>query len=78
MHIASESLVLTGFRSIFEGWYTWADLIWCAIFFVSGSMMAADNRFAESANKHGWICLTLWMVGFSAAGLLVLVLGYDL
>ena len=40
-------------------------------------MMAADNRFAESVRKHGWVCLALWIVGFSATGLFVLVLGYD-
>ena len=39
--------------------------------------MAADNCFAESVRKHGWVCLALWIVGFSATGLLVLVLGYD-
>ena len=71
------SLALIGFRRIFEGWHTWADFIWYAIFFAIGYIMAADNRFAESVRKHGLICLTLWIVGFSVTGLLVLVLGYD-
>ena len=71
------SLALIGLRRIFEGWHTWADFIWYAIFFVIGYMMAADNRFAESVRKHGWIYLALWIVGFSATGLLVLVFGYN-
>jgi peptidoglycan/LPS O-acetylase OafA/YrhL len=71
------SLALIGFRRIFEGWHTWADFIWYAIFFVIGYMMAADKRFTVSVRRHGWICLALWIVGFAGAGLIVSILGYN-
>jgi glucan biosynthesis protein C len=71
------SLASIVFRAVFEGRFTWADLLWYAIFFVIGYMMAADKRFTVSVRRHGWICLVLWIVGFGGAGLLVLALGYD-
>jgi glucan biosynthesis protein C len=71
------SLAIIVFRMVFKGQYTWADLLWYAIFFVIGYMMAADKRFTVSVRRHGWICLALWIVGFGGVGLLVLVLGYD-
>jgi len=71
------SLVLIGLQGLFETQFSWANFLWYAIFFVIGYMMAADKRFAVSVRGHGWICLMLWIVGFSILGLLVLVLGYD-
>ena len=71
------SLVLIGLQGFFETQYSWANLLWYAIFFVIGYMMGADKRFTVSVRRHGWICLVLWIVGFAAVGLLVLVLGYD-
>jgi peptidoglycan/LPS O-acetylase OafA/YrhL len=71
------SLVLIGLQGFFETQYNWANLLWYAIFFVIGYMMGADKRFTVSVRRHGWICLVLWIVGFAAVGLLVLVLGYD-
>jgi hypothetical protein len=71
------SLALIGFRAFFEGWHTWADLLWYAIFFVIGYMMAADKRLTVSVRGHGWICLSVWIVGLAGQGLLVLVLGYN-
>ena len=71
------SLTLIGFRGFFEGSHSWADLLWYAIFFVIGYIMAVDKHFTVSIRTHGWICLTLWIVGFSGLALFVLVLGYD-
>ncbi|CAB1058065.1 hypothetical protein D1BOALGB6SA_2821 [Olavius sp. associated proteobacterium Delta 1] len=71
------SLVLLGLQGFFETQYSWGNLLWYAIFFVIGYMLAADKRFTVSVRRHGWICLVLWIVGFSSLGLLVLVLGYD-
>jgi peptidoglycan/LPS O-acetylase OafA/YrhL len=71
------SLALIGFRGFFKGWHSWADLLWYAIFFVIGYMMAADKRFTVSVRRHGWICLALWIAGLAGQGLLVLVLGYN-
>jgi glucan biosynthesis protein C len=71
------SLAIIVFRVLFKGRFSWADLLWYAIFFVIGYMMAADKRFTVSVRRHGWICLVLWIVGFGGVGLLVLVLGYD-
>ena len=70
------SLALIGFRGFFEGWHTWADFLWYAIFFVIGYMMAADKRFTVSVRRHGWICLVLWIVGLGGLGFM-LGLGYD-
>ena len=71
------SLAIIVFRPLFKGRFSWADLLWYAIFFVIGYMMAADKRFTVSVRRHGWICLVLWIVGFAGAGLMVSVLGYD-
>ena len=71
------SLALIGFQGFFEIQYSWANFLWYAIFFVIGYMMAADKRFIVSVKRHGWICLVLWIVGFSGVGFLVMVLGYD-
>ena len=71
------SLASIGLRGLFKTQYSWADLLWYAIFFVIGYMMAADKRFTVSVRRHGWICLVLWIVGFAGAGLLVLVFGYN-
>jgi hypothetical protein len=70
------SLTLIGLQGFFETQYSWANLLWYAIFFVIGYMMAADKRFAVSVRRHGWICLVLWIVGFGGA-LFMLVLGYN-
>jgi len=71
------SLASIGLRGLFETQYSWADLLWYAIFFVIGYMMAADKRFTVSVRRHGWICLALWIVGFGGAGLLIFLLGYN-
>jgi peptidoglycan/LPS O-acetylase OafA/YrhL len=71
------SLASIGLRGLFKAQYSWADLLWYAIFFVIGYMMAADKRFTMSVRRHGWICLVLWVVGFAGAGLLVSVFGYN-
>ena len=40
--------------------------------------MAADRRFDDAIKRHGWVCLAVWLIGFSGGiGLLVLVFGYD-
>jgi len=71
------SLASIGLRGLFKAQYSWADLLWYAIFFVIGYMMAADKRFTVSVRRHGWICLVLWIVGFAGAGLLVSVFDYN-
>jgi hypothetical protein len=72
------ALVLICLRFLFRGGRTWADFLWYAIFFLIGYIMAADNRFTNSIKRHGWVCLILWIVGFSSVGLIAGVLGYDL
>jgi surface polysaccharide O-acyltransferase-like enzyme len=49
------SLVLIGLQGLFETQFSWANLLWYAIFFVIGYMMAADKRFMVSIRRHGWI-----------------------
>jgi len=71
------SLASIGLRGLFETRLSWADLLWYAIFFVIGYMMAADKRFTVSVRRHGWICLPLWIFGFGGLGLLVFLLGYN-
>ena len=57
---------------------SWADLVWYALFFVIGYIVAADDRFTDAIKRNGWLCLGLW-IGLTVAvgGLLYLVLGYD-
>jgi glucan biosynthesis protein C len=72
------ALALNGLRGLFEAQRSWADLVWYAIFFVIGYLIPVDGRFTEAIERHGWLCLVLWLVGFfGGIGLLVLVLGYD-
>jgi glucan biosynthesis protein C len=72
------ALALIGLRGLFEAQRSWADLLWYAIFFVIGYVVAADKRFSDAIKRHGWVGLALWLVGFfGGIGLLVLVLGYD-
>ena len=71
------SLARLGFQGLFAGQRSWADLLWYAIFFVTGYIMAADKRFTVDVRKYRWICLVLWIVGFGGLGALVLALGYD-
>jgi hypothetical protein len=62
------SLVLTGLRGLFEAQRSWADLLWYAIFFVIGYIIAADKRFTEAIKRHGWVCLALWQQGLPVVG----------
>ena len=70
------SLTLIGLGVLFKTRFSWTDLLWYAIFFLIGYMMAADKRFTVSVRRHGWICLVLWIVGFGGVSLM-LVHGYD-
>jgi glucan biosynthesis protein C len=72
------AVALIGLRGLFEAERSWPDLVWYAIYFVTGFVMSADRRFTDSVKRHGWVCLGLWLVGFFAGiGLLVLAFGYD-
>lgn len=72
------ALALIGLRGLFEAQRSWADWVWYTIFFLIGYLIPADERFTDAIKKHGWLCLALWLVGFSGGiGLLVLVGGYD-
>jgi len=64
-------------RILIESRFSWADLLWYAIFFVIGYMMAANERFTVGIRKHTWLCLVLWILGFMGIGLLNLIFGYD-
>ena len=77
LFIIPLALLLIIFRVIFESRFTWADLVWYAMFFIIGYMMAADSRLIDSVKKHGWICLVLWLVGFGAMGLLIQMFNYN-
>ena len=70
--------LLIGFRSLFGGGRTWTDFFWYTTFFLIGYILFADERFARSIKRHGWVCLAFWLIGFfGALSILVLVLGYD-
>ena len=71
------SLARIGLQWLFASQRSWADLLWYAIYFVIGYMMGADKRFTGDVRKYGWICLALWIVGFSGVPVSVLALGYD-
>lgn len=77
LFIIPLALLLIIFRVLFESRFTWADLIWYAMFFIIGFMMAADSRLTDSVKKHGWICLVLWLIGFGAMGLLIQMFNYN-
>lgn len=70
--------ILICFRSLFGGGRTWTDFLWYTTFFIIGYVLFADERFAKSIKRNGWVCLALWMIGFfGGLSILVLVVGYD-
>jgi len=72
------ALILISLRGLFRGHNSWADFLWYAIYFIIGYVMVADKRFTKAFNRHQWVCLVLWIIGFfGGGGLLVLALGYD-
>jgi hypothetical protein len=72
------ALILISLRGLFRGQNSWADFLWYAIYFIIGYVIVADKRFAKAFNRHQWVCLFLWIIGFfGGGGLFVLALGYD-
>ncbi len=71
------SLALIGFQGLFNIGRSWATLIWYAVFFVIGYMMAADEHFAKGARRNGWIGLLLWIAGSCGMGFIIMGLGYN-
>ena len=57
---------------------TWGDVLWYALYFIYGYIVAGDDRFTESIKRVGWLCLALWpILIIGVGGTLVLGLGYD-
>jgi peptidoglycan/LPS O-acetylase OafA/YrhL len=72
------ALALIGLRALFKVERGWADFLWYAIYFIIGYATVADKRFTKAFQRHAWVCLPLWIIGFfGGAGVFVLVLGYD-
>jgi hypothetical protein len=70
------ALVRIGLRGFFRGEHTWADLVYYAVFFLIGYVMAADKRFTESYKRHGWVCLALGIAAYAGEGALIFGLHY--
>ncbi len=70
------ALVRIALRSFFHGEHTWADLVYYAVFFLIGYVMAADRRFTESYKRHSWVCLVLGIAAAAGEGALVFGLHY--
>ena len=77
LFIIPMSVTLIGLRVLIKDRFSWADLLWYAIFFVIGYMIAADKHFTAGIKRHIWVCLALWMIGFMSMGLIIQVVGYD-
>ncbi len=72
------ALTLISLRGLFRSQRSWPDVLWYANYFIIGYIMAADKRFTKAFNRHQWVCLALWLIGFfGGIALLVLVLDYD-
>jgi peptidoglycan/LPS O-acetylase OafA/YrhL len=69
-------LVRIALRGIFPGMSTWADLVFYAVLFLIGYLIAADRRFTESYKRLGWVCLALGLVAFMAELIFIGPLGY--
>lgn len=70
------ALVRIGLRGFFEGEHTWADLVYYAVFFLIGYVMAADGRFTEGYKRHRWVCLVLGIAAYAGEGALIFGLRY--
>jgi hypothetical protein len=70
------ALVRIGLRGFFRGEHTWADLVYYAVFFLIGYVMAADRRFTASYKRHGWVCLALGIAAYAGEGALIFGLRY--
>jgi len=65
------------FKHIFMGDKTWADLIYYAVFFLIGYVMASDGRFTEGFKRHGWLGLGLGLLAYGGMGYFILGAGYN-
>jgi glucans biosynthesis protein C len=58
------ALILIFLPHVGEGKHTWADFLWYATFFLTGTLLAADSRFIDSTTRYemlsGWVCLGLF------------------
>ena len=70
------ALVRIGLRGFFRGEHTWADLVYYAVFFLIGYVMAADRRFTEGYERHGWIWLALGILAYAGEAALIFGLRY--
>lgn len=78
LFIIPLSLILICLIFLSNGQNNWADFLWYAVFFVAGYIMVADERFTQSVERHGWLCLALWLIGFfGAVTFFALVLDYN-
>jgi hypothetical protein len=69
-------LVRIGLRGFFHGEHTWADLLYYAVFFLIGYVMAADIRFTEGYKRHGWVLLALGIAAYGCEGAFIFGLHY--
>ena len=70
------ALVRIGLRGFFRGEHTWADLVYYAVFFFIGYVMAADRRFTEGYERHGCIWLALGILAYAGEAALIFGLRY--
>jgi hypothetical protein len=70
-------LVQVCLRGFFQGEHTFADLVYFMLYFMTGYILPADERFTNSLKRHAWICLPIALAGFWAEGAIVLGLEYQ-
>lgn len=56
------------FRPFFPEEQDWADFFFFMTFFMIGSILFADERFARAIRRDGWLALPLGIVAFIALG----------
>jgi surface polysaccharide O-acyltransferase-like enzyme len=71
------AIVLIGLRWLFVGQRTWAELVFHALIFLAGYVVAADKRFTEGLQTQVLESGVLWLLAAVGQGVVVSGLGYN-
>jgi hypothetical protein len=61
---------------LFPGMSTWAELVYYAVLFMIGYIIASDERFTLAYKRVGWVCLAVGLLAFFAEIVMIGPMGY--
>lgn len=72
------AIVRIALMGVIRGQHTWTYFVFYVVLFLIGYMLAADERFAASTKRNGWIALILGIVSFAVQGFVIMTQGYQM